>query len=187
MGLQKLNNRLGDQLGTKGSGYFQRNLHLYQALANNVGDPTELVTQLDKAIDISVSPKTLEMISNISAWGKKVDNLEIDRKLFKAGEKSLSIDPDNVKFIFNLVQSAWKTNDKNSAIKLTENARDALSKSPSKQQLTSILTELLASLNKDILPTKEQFNKWTDLIIPPMSKEERARALKGVLGVPLKN
>ncbi|WP_113664230.1 redoxin family protein [Pedobacter nanyangensis] len=121
---------------------------------------------IDRFIAANGNPVALRNIADSKSYFPELKkNADLDQSLFKAAEKSLSIDPDNLDFIHRLVRRAWENNDKNAAIKLAENTRDALSKKPSKQKLTNILTELLASLKKDILPTKEQFKLWSNELL----------------------
>lgn len=116
---------------------------------------------LNKFTVSSKNPQTLMRITFIDQIvpAAKPD-AAIAAAMFKAGEKSLTLDPANLMLSGELVKRSWKNNDKEKAKKLTEKTISELKKNGDQQKLVSILEQLLASLKKDELPSDQQFKLW---------------------------
>ncbi|WP_316835409.1 redoxin family protein [Pedobacter nutrimenti] len=116
---------------------------------------------LNKFTASSKNPQTLMRIAFIDQIvpAAKPD-AAIAAAMFKAGEKSLTLDPVNLMLSGELVKRSWRNNDKEKAKNLTEKTISELKKNVGQQKLVSILEQLLASLKKDELPSDQQFKLW---------------------------
>lgn len=128
---------------------------------NEQGNLKAAATLLDQFTTSSKNPSTLmrlAFIDRLTPSGKT--NPEIEKIMFKAGEKSLDLDVDNLYLLSELVKRAWKANNKALAKKITAKVAIASKKNPEQQKLAEIVSQLLDYLKKDILPSEEQFKNW---------------------------
>jgi thiol-disulfide isomerase/thioredoxin len=132
------------------------------AALNGKADYNAAATLLNKFIATSKNPITLMRLAFVNQLVKADKTPPIvDVAMFKAGEKSLMLDPDNFMLVTELVKRKWKANEKAAAKKLVTKTMLSLKKEEKQQKLVGILTQLLSSLNKDVLPTEEMFKAWT--------------------------
>ncbi|HWW40844.1 TlpA disulfide reductase family protein [Pedobacter sp.] len=125
------------------------------------GDLKGAAALLNRFTVNSKNPQTLMRIAFIDQIvpAAKPD-AAIAAAMFKAGEKSLALDPVNLMLSGELVKRSWEKGDKEKAKKLTEKTISDLKKAGGQEKLVSILEQLLASLKKGILPSDQQFKLW---------------------------
>lgn len=125
------------------------------------GDLKGAATLLNKFTANSKDPQTLMRIAFIDkiVSGAKPD-AAIAAAMFKAGEKSLTIDPVNFDLSVELIKKSWANNNKEKAKKLTEKSISVLKKDGGQQKLVSVFEQLFASLKKGVFPSDEQFKLW---------------------------